>query len=126
MLSLIGFGISYYLFDARTMKHNHSLCPHGADCAKVITSPYARLWYVHNTVWGMMGFVVLFCSATLAGVTTGALQDGLYVLLLITAVLAAIVALLLTLIQLFVIRRFCAWCLIANIIAICIFALLLV
>ena len=123
LLSLVGFGIAFYLFDHRNLKK-----PHGAmssECVHTMQSPYAHLWYIHTSVWGMISFGLLFLTATISGVSSGALREAFGIAALILTVFNAVVSLLLLTVLLTIVKRYCVWCYAIHAISFAIFILAL-
>ena len=123
LLALIGFGISFYLFDHRNLKK-----PHGAmnnECVHTLQSPYAHLWYIHTSVWGMISFGLLFLTATISGVSDGAMREAFGIAALILTVFNAVVSFLLLTVLLTIVKRYCVWCYAIHAISFAIFILAL-
>lgn len=124
LLALLGFGISFFLYDHRTSKKANGTL--SMECVHALKSPYAKLWYLHSTLWGMVSFGVLFFAATIAGVATGVMREGFGLLTLILVVFNAVVSLLMMGLLLTVVRRYCGWCFLLQVVAFVCFILVII
>ncbi len=123
-LSLAGFAITYYMYET-TRVHKKMICPLGHDCMEVVESKYGKLFYFRNEAWGILGYLVMFFSAILAEVTTGDSSFLFNLILLLTVIPAAVMSLMLTFVQFAVLKKYCFWCMVANLINFVMFALLM-
>lgn len=124
VLAIIGFAVAAYL---RSKKHKEHgvVCPFRTKCDTVIQSGHAKFMGVPVEMLGMLYYGVLAASyATLAFVPEAATPLFLFVLLLATTG-ALFFSLYLVAIQAFVIRAWCAWCLLSAFVSLSIFALTL-
>lgn len=115
ILGLIGFAIAFYLYEANK-HHKKVVCPLGHNCTAVVRSQFGHLFYIRNEIWGMVGYVLIFFSAILAEVTTGALQYAFDTIILLVVVPSALFAVILTYAQFVILKKYCFWCMVANLI----------
>jgi uncharacterized membrane protein/predicted DsbA family dithiol-disulfide isomerase len=95
---------------------NRGFCGYQSDCDQVLFSDFGRLAGVPLPVVGVFGFVALFSAAFFPDG-----RIGKYVLPL--AICAGLAGLILILLQLFVLRRVCPFCLITDISAVAVAAI---
>lgn len=108
----IGFGISYYI-SYKKSQSQPLICFVGMDCNKVVTGAYANLLGIPNEVMGMMyyGFLVLAFFASNGGGLHQLFGFSFPFIVLIASGIALVVSAILTLIQGYVIKHWCSWCL---------------
>jgi uncharacterized membrane protein len=121
ILSIIGFGFSYFIYSKKS-KHEPLKCVIGGSCNSVVNSKFSEIFKVDNSVIGISYYIMLFfVSLALFFITTNAL----FILgLLVISGIAALASIILTGIQSFVIKEFCEYCTIPNLINIIIFLLI--
>ena len=121
ILSIIGFGFSYFIYSKKS-KHEPLECMIGGTCNNVVNSKYSSLFKVDNSVIGMSYYVLMFfVSLALFFITINSL---LFLGLLVISGITALSAIILTGIQAFVLKEFCEYCIIPNLINIIIFLLI--
>ncbi|HEY4479162.1 MAG TPA: vitamin K epoxide reductase family protein [Candidatus Paceibacterota bacterium] len=119
-LALFGFGISFHIF--RTKKRADVLvCPLNLDCTTVVHSEYSRLLFVPLEWWGMSYYLIAAAMYTLFITTPESYTGPAIIFILTISTLAFLVSIYLTLVQLFILKHFCTWCLISALISITIF-----
>lgn len=115
LLSGAGFLISFYIY--HTKKNGKQLvCMIGKGCNMVVESNYSRMMGVPNEVVGLFYYAAVFVSAFFV------LAPAVYTARLVIAAGAAIAGLGLLLIQAFVLRRWCEYCVGSALISVAIFA----
>ena len=105
ILSLIGIVISFYLYNSKK-KHRKIVCVIGKDCNKVIKSRYSRTLGVQNEILGILYYITVILSLVLIN-----MGFPLGVFLIVVSIVAFLFSLMLTCIQLFILREFCEYCL---------------
>ena len=105
ILSLIGIVISFYLYNSKK-KHRKIVCVIGKDCNKVIKSRYSRTLGVQNEILGILYYMIVILSLVLVN-----MGFPLGVFLIVVSIVAFLFSLMLTCIQLFILREFCEYCL---------------
>lgn len=121
ILSIIGFGFSYFIYYKKT-KHEPLVCFHDGTCNNVFNSKYSSIFKIDNSIIGMSYYAVMFfVSLALFFIATNSL---LLLGLLVISGIAALSAIILTGIQAFVLKEFCEYCFIPNLINILIFLLI--
>jgi uncharacterized membrane protein len=121
-LSAVGFLISYHIH-AKKKKAEKLVCYVGKDCDKVIHSEYnALIFGIHNEVLGMIyyGFAIVLTVLPFLSVSM-LLGFPLTSILLVVSGLAALFSVILTFIQVFLLRELCEYCLISAAVSIAMF-----
>jgi uncharacterized membrane protein len=125
VLGLCGFFVARHI---RNEKHAERplVCPIHFDCDTVVHSDYSKFFGVPVEILGM----IYYACVTLGYVVLSFMPEALPILLIDSLILISIVAFLfsvyLTIVQSFVIKKFCSWCLVSACICILIFTLTLV
>jgi len=122
--AFLGFLIALYIYYKKT-RQKQLVCLIGEDCSKVVTSKYSRLFGMRLEVLGMIyyGFVVLYY-----GLDGALFQDNFSLVdnaVAGTSILAFLISLYLTVIQLVVLRDLCEWCIASGILSTVIFLVIL-
>ncbi|MEK7514363.1 MAG: vitamin K epoxide reductase family protein [Patescibacteria group bacterium] len=121
-LSVVGFLVSYHIH-VKKKKAEKLVCFVGKDCDKVIHSEYnALIFGIHNEVLGMLyyGFAIVLTVLPFLGVIM-LLGFPLTSVLLVVSGLAALFSVLLTFIQLFLLKEICEYCLVSAAVSIAMF-----
>lgn len=116
LLSAAGFLISGYI--AYTLHHHGQLaCPLGPNCNEVLEGKYGALLGINNATLGLFYYLSVFL------VTIFAIPVPATIILLVTGAAAAMALTLISL-QLFVLRKWCDFCMGSNVITLAIFIIL--
>lgn len=118
-LGLVGTTISAYVW-YKQVTSGPVVCL-GSGCAAVIRSPYGRLLGIPN---GALGVAYFLYIALVSGI--GSRIPGGEMLAAIVTVVALVLYLYLTYLQLFVLRALCSWCLTSAALTVGIFMLLVI
>ena len=119
-LSFIGFLLSAYISYKRTKKEK-LVCVIGNDCDKVINSKYARSFLVSNEVIGMIFYALIFITTLIFLSSPSLLTPTIIFSRAIIVGISALFSIYLSIVQVFVLRELCDYCLAANIINIILF-----
>jgi len=123
-------GIAGYLV-ARHIHHEKQsarplVCPIQFDCDAVVHSNYATLFGVHVEVYGMFYYIFItfsyLTSLLLSTVLPHSIPNALTGFIVITSLGAFLFSMYLIGVQLFILKKWCSWCLVSAIICILIFA----
>jgi len=102
ILSLIGFLISGYLLKVKLL-HEKLVCFLGdKDCDAVVKSKYGSFFKIPNEALGMLYYAAMIVGTVFA-ISVFFLQAA--------AVLALVASLVLVVVQAFVLKKWCEWCL---------------
>ena len=121
-LSAVGFLVSFHIY-TKKKKADKLVCYVGKDCDKVIHSEYnALIFGIHNEVLGMLyyGFAITLTVMPFLGIFALA-GIQLSSVLLVVSGLAALFSVLLTFIQLFILKEICEYCLVSAAVSIAMF-----
>lgn len=110
ILSLFGLFIALYIRSHKT-KGNTLVCPIGHTCDPVIHSEYSRFLGIPVEILGMIYYLavsVVYIGSTTAFVPIPVLVENIVAIM---SVLAFLFSIYLTLIQAFILKQWCTWCL---------------
>ena len=125
ILSLIGFGVSFYIF--YTKKYGKQLhCVIGQDCDAVVKSRYGKTFGIENTIPGMLYYALIFAYG-IAVITNRNLfkPDIIYYSVVIASIASVLFAVYLTSVQAFVLKKWCEYCIISSIASVLILIVLI-
>lgn len=113
ILAILGLLDSLYIFYKKQRKEK-LVCFVGQDCNEVVNSQYSRIFKVPNEVLGIFFYLLVLGFAILVVLGTTELF-GFSILLAIHAVafVAFLLSVYLTAIQMFVLKTWCEYCLVA-------------
>jgi uncharacterized membrane protein len=121
-LSFVGFIITFHIYHKQRTGEK-LVCFVGRDCDAVIKSEYASFLGVANTIWGMIYFSFTGL-AYLAHIVYPQIGTPIFILSAIMITSAAFLfSIYLIFIQMFALRQWCEWCLLAGAISALIFFL---
>ena len=123
LFSVLGFFISYYIWRKAVHNKEKLVCLIGdGDCDKVVKSKYGHLFGIDNTILGMLYYVFIFLLAFIMIFYPSFLAFNYFILgeKIITG-LSAGLSVLLTFIQIGIIKKICEYCMFANAINVLIF-----
>ena len=115
LLSILGFVNAFYLYHQhrREIRTGQKMfCLIGGDCGEVVGSKYGRTLGIKNEILGMEYYILLIIYSFLAiFLPQLVISFGFWVKLTVLSV--SIFSLYLLIVQTFILRKFCSWCLIA-------------
>jgi len=124
-LGLCGFFVARHIHNEKKASRP-LVCPIQFDCDAVVHSDYSKFFGIPVEVFGMFYYACL----TLGYIVLSFMPEVLPMLLVDSLILISIGAFLfsvyLTVVQSFIIKKFCSWCLVSALICILIFVLTLV
>ena len=123
ILSIIGFAASFYIYYSK--KYNKPMhCIIGQDCDVVVKSKYGKTFGVENTVPGMMyyGIILIYGLGLLLNqnVFKG---ETIYYSIVGIGVASVLFSIYLTVVQAFVLKKWCEYCVVSSIASILILVL---
>ncbi|MEN8177757.1 MAG: vitamin K epoxide reductase family protein [Pseudomonadota bacterium] len=116
VFALLGLGIGVYLSSV-ALTHNQAMCGPIGDCMSVQASPYAKLFDIPMSMWGVvfyLGILLLWFSQR---VLTGVWGQRSMLGLIVFSLFGVIFSVYLTSLELFVIHAVCIWCLTSAVLA---------
>lgn len=123
-LSLIGFGISAYLYYNK-IRNKQIYCIIGEDCDAVVKSEYGKTFGVENTIPGMMYYILIFAYGTFALLNQNIFKGGLIYYFIVSASIGSVLfSVYLTAVQAFVLKKWCEYCVVSSIVSVLIFVVL--
>lgn len=109
-----GVLISLYLLKKK-LKKERPVCLLGEDCHRILESRYGRIFHLPNEFWGSLFFLTILAIQILLPL------PFLHLFAFWLSLIASLVAVLLSFIQIFILKGFCTWCILANLLTILIF-----
>ena len=109
ILSLIGLGVAGYLAYVE-IANVSAVCGPVGDCNAVQSSSYARLFGIPVGVIGLLGYGVML-AAWLWGIRKNWLAEQMPLVTFCAALFSVLFSTYLTVIEIFVLRAVCIWCL---------------
>lgn len=126
ILAILGFFLSLHIYRKISRKEK-IVCVIGKDCDKVLKSKFGKTFGIDNTLLGMAYYVVVFILAFGILIFPTILDINLFntaFLVLLTG--AAAFSLYLTIIQLFILKELCEYCLMSALNTILIFIIYII
>ena len=125
ILPAIGFLVSFYIFYSK--KSNTKMyCVIGKNCDEVVKSKYGETFGIDNTITGMIYYVMIFSYGALALLNANFFKWNLiYYSIVIASVGSVLFSVYLTLVQAFVLKKWCEYCLVSSICSVLILVVLL-
>ena len=122
-LALAGLIVSLYI-RIKKSRNEKLFCIIGRDCDSVVRSKYSSVIGIPNEVIGTSYYVAAFAFATIK-ILNIPIELPNHAVLVLVSLTAFIYSLYLSCVQIFVLKKICGLCLLANMINIIIFALLI-
>ena len=115
ILSVVGFAASFYIYHSK--KYNKTLyCPIGQDCNAVVKSKYGKTFGIENTVPGMLYYVSIFIYGIDMILNRNLFKDNIiYYSLVIASIGSVLFSIYLTAVQVFVLKKWCEYCIVSSI-----------
>ena len=114
MLSLLGLGVSSFLFYEYSIAGS-IICPTGGGCDIVRASPYSLFLGISIPILGIVFYLAMAVLAVVRSQASS--RKMLFYLQLLIAVAGVGFGIYLTLLEIFVIRAICFWCVLSFIIS---------
>jgi len=124
ILSILGFFVSWHIWRSKKVKQ-HLSCAIGSinSCDIVVKSKYNSLFRIPNEINGMLYYGL---TATVSGIMMAGMflivSAPLIIVLIITGGMAVVFSVFLIIIQAFILKQWCEWCLVSAFLSILIFA----
>lgn len=115
ILSLIGFAVSFYIYYSK--KYNKKMyCPIGEDCDFVVKSKYGKTFGIENTIPGMLYYSLIFFYGILVFFNRNVFKGNIIYYFLVSASIASVLfSIYLTVVQAFVLKNWCEYCIVSSI-----------
>ncbi len=126
LFSAIGFGVSSYVWNRVKRKHKKLVCLQDENCNLVVTSPYAKIFGIDNSILGMLYYATIFIIG-LSYFFFPELLSLNYVVYGLVAITGGSVlfTIYLTSIEIFVLKKICEYCTISGVMSVAIFVSIL-
>lgn len=126
ILSIIGFAVSFYIY--HTKKHERKMyCIIGKNCDEVVKSKYGKTFGVENTVPGMLYYFVIFAYGILIFSNGNLFKDNIVYYFIVSAGIASVLfSAYLIVVQAFVLKKWCEYCITSSICSVLILIMLLI
>ena len=125
ILSIIGFAVSFYIY--YTKKTNKRMyCIFGEDCDEVVKSRYGKTFGIENTVPGMMYYFLIFFYGISVFLNRNIFKENIIYYLIVSASIGSVLfSVYLIIVQAFILKKWCEYCIISSIASILIFLILI-
>ena len=126
LFSLVGFFISLYIYAVK--KRGLALyCIVGKNCDEVIKSRYGKAFGIENTILGMIYYAGIFAYAISILLYGNLFKEvTVYYFVVIASICAAVFSIYLTWVQMFVLKKWCEYCIVSSLCSVLILAVLVV
>ena len=125
-LSLTGFLVSFYINYSKS-HHKHIFCPIAQDCDAVVKSRYGKTFGVENTIPGMMYYVIIFSYGLISLLNRNIFKGSMVYYFVVGASIASVLfSAYLIIVQAFVLKKWCEYCMISSIVSVLILLMFIV
>lgn len=125
VLGVIGSVVSFCIYKKES-KHHPLTCPIG-ECDQVVASKYGKTMGIPNSISGMLYYdfisTVYFVLVVWPGLFDFEYGDTFFLFIKLATLGAFLFSVFLTIVQAFIIKKWCFWCVISAIISTAIFIL---
>jgi uncharacterized membrane protein len=113
-LSIIGFLVSFYIFYSK--KYGRQMyCVIGQDCDTVVKSKYGKTFGVENAIPGMIYYILIFAYGAALLINRNLFKENIiYYFLVIASTGSVLFSVYLTVVQAFVLKKWCEYCIISS------------
>lgn len=122
LLGIFGFWVAYHIYKHKRAKQP-LVCPVGFDCNAVVHSDYSEFMHIPLEIFGMIYYALLSSFYLFLVFTPENLPNFMTGILLLVSMTAFLFSLYLILVQIFILKKGCSWCLVSAFISIFIFIL---
>lgn len=122
LLGLAGFFVAKHIHGEKKAKRP-LVCPMHFECDAVVHSDYSKILGVPVEILGMIYYACVFGGYVLLSFMPVALPPALNLILVLVSIGAFLFSVYLTVVQSFVLKKFCSWCLVSACICVLIFIL---
>ena len=122
VLGVFGFWVARHIHQHKKAK-KPLICPVGFDCNFVVHSDYSEFMHIPLEIFGMMYYASLSIFYLYFIFVPDAVSPTLNSFLLVTSFGAFIFSMYLLIIQIFILKKGCSWCIVSTLISVSIFVL---
>jgi|ETNmetMinimDraft_16_1059900.scaffolds.fasta_scaffold329785_1 uncharacterized membrane protein len=119
LFAILGLYLSYYLW-VKKQQDTEFNCPLKGKCHDVVHSQYSKFFGIPIELTGMIYYSVILIGYSLTYTRTSLITTDVLFLISTAAVSFSVY---LTIIQIFVLRKLCTWCLVSALFSMVIFIL---
>ena len=114
-LSLAGFLVSFYINYSK-IRNKPLVCHIGQDCDAVVKSKYGKTFGVENTIHGMMYYILVFSYGAISLLNRNIFKGSLVYYFVVGASIASVLfSAYLIIVQAFVLKKWCEYCMVSSI-----------
>ena len=125
ILSIIGFGVSLYLYYSKT-RNKQIYCIIGHDCDAVVKSKYGKTFGMENTLFGVLYYGLIFVYGIVLLLNQNIFKGNIvYYLIVIASIASVLFSVYLTAVQAFVLKKWCDYCIISSMASVLILVILI-
>jgi uncharacterized membrane protein len=124
VLGLAGFFVAFHIYKEKKKK-KPLVCPMRFDCNTVVNSDYSKFFGIPVELFGMYYYLAIFLSYIFIAFLPSVLPILFLVIVAFISIGAFLFSLYLILVQVFILRIYCSWCLVSAFISTAIFILTL-
>ena len=122
VLGVCGFLVAKHIRNHKT-QNTPLVCPIGFDCHAVVHSDYSKFIGMPVEFLGMIYYALVALAYLFIIFMPGAMPNLLAILLVITSLIAFLFSVYLIIVQIFILKKGCSWCIVSAIISALIFTL---
>ena len=119
ILGLVGFSISFYIYKKKSGKKK-LICPRKTDCDNVVHSSYSKIVGIPIEILGMIYYFLISFIYVYSHVL-GFWSSNVYMFVIGMTMCSVIFSIYLLLVQAFIIRKWCLWCISSALVSFLIF-----
>jgi uncharacterized membrane protein len=121
ILGLCGFAVARHIYKHKNNNENPLVCPIKFDCHTVVHSDYSKLLGIPVEVLGMIYYAVISVSYIFFVFMPSVMPVALVNTLIAASSIAFLFSLYLILVQIFILKKGCSWCIVSAFISALIF-----
>ena len=122
-LSSCGFIVARHIYKHKKPEHTPLVCPAGFDCNAVVNGSYSKFMGMPIEIFGMIYYALISIAYIFIIFMPNSLPYILVAFLIVSSLGAFLFSIYLIIVQIFVIKEGCSWCLFSALISILIFIL---
>ncbi len=120
-LGLTGFSVAQHIYKEKRSARP-LVCPINFDCDGVVHSNFSKIFGISIELLGMFYYACVFAGYTILAFVPQILPENMKSGLLLVSMFAFLFSIYLTIVQSFVLKKFCSWCLVSAILCVFIFS----
>lgn len=125
VLGLCGFWVAKHIYNHKKTERP-LVCPVGFDCNFVVHSDYAEFMHIPLEIFGMIYYALIAFSYFLFIFMENTIPVVIFSFIVAVSLSAFIFSLYLVIVQIFILKKGCSWCIVSAVISALIFILTVV